>query len=110
MVQEAQFARDGIHLLHGGGLIFGRHVIKGVVTFAPTATAHGGKLDDRVQRHFQGHAHFHAGVAKVGHEALQNANVTHQKRWNDFLLDVDHDAGQARHEVTVTFPARKAAK
>jgi len=83
------------------------HVVHGMVTFAPPTASNRRKLDDRVQRHLDRHALFHPRVAEIGHEALENAHVADHKCGNDLLFDINHDTGQARHQVFVTFSAGK---
>jgi hypothetical protein len=95
---------------HGIGppLLQSRHFVQGVMTFTPAAAPDGGEFDHRVQRHFNGHALLHAGIAKVRHEALQNAHVTDDQRGHHLLLHINHDTGQTRHEVAITFAPGKS--
>jgi hypothetical protein len=65
--------------------------------FAPPATSDRSKLDDGVQWNFDLHTLLDAGIPEVGHQALNNADVTHNQRRHYLLLNIDHNACQARH-------------
>lgn len=103
----AQFAQ-GFHSLHTGAI---RHwnVVKGMMRFTPSATANRSKLDDSVQRHCDPHALLDARIPKVCHQTLNDTDVTHNQRWRYLLLHVNHNACQARHQVSVAFTSGKTA-
>ena len=63
-----------------------------MMALTPSTTTYRGELDDGVQWDFNRHTLFNSAAAKIGHEALEDTHVAHNKRRDDFLLDIDDDA------------------
>ena len=70
-------------------------VIKRMMTFTPTTTTDGCKLDDGVKWDLNRHALFDTGIPKVCHQTLQYTDMTYNQRRYDFLLDINNNAGEA---------------